>query len=399
MSAVIIGPVFPYRGAISYCTVKLAEELTKELDVRIVSFSRQYPKRFYPGGDDVDATIAHLAPEGAIYSLDILNPLTWLREGLRLRRSNAGVIVLVWWIWIWALPYLTLLVIGRRGRPLVIQCHNISDKEPAWWKTKLANALFKRASALVVHSKAGAAEAVARLGVSAEAKMLTLFLPVLAIGGEPPARDEAKKALGLEGRDVALFFGHIRPFKGLDIALRAWKLMRRDATLLVVGEVWFSDEEHYRSLARDLGVASRVVFDFRFVPDAEVATVFAAADVVVAPYRHEAQSGVAMNAFHFGRPVIASAVGGIPEIIVPGENGDLVPPEDPEALANSIDAFFASSNRVLMELGARESARNYSWERYGSEVGHLIETLAAGRTRRGGAPAAAKPHSDRLADE
>src|SRR6185369_6402886 len=142
------------------------------------------------------------------------------------------------------------------------------------------------------------------------------------------SRDDAKRVLGLEGRNVALFFGHVRPFKGLDIALRAWPEVKSDVTLLVAGEAWWNAEDEYRKLWEDLcgdrlqpvgpaeaGPYTGVRFEFRFIPDSEIATYFAAADVVLAPYRIEAQSGVALTAFHFARPVIATRVGGLPEII------------------------------------------------------------------------------------
>src|SRR2546430_15882266 len=87
---------------------------------------------------------------------------------------------------------------------------------------------------------------------------------------------------------------------------------------------------------RSAGDDRRIRFEFRYIPDAEIATYFAAADVVLAPYRIEAQSGVALTAFHFARPVIATRVGGLPEI-VDGNNGMLIPPEDPAALALAVD--------------------------------------------------------------
>lgn len=368
----VIGPVFPYRGAISYCTTELARELGEDFDVDLVSFSRQYPKRFYPGGDDVDETVRDLTPKGARFSLDVLNPFTWIAEGWRQRRARPDAIVICWWVWVWAIPYLTLLMIAGRRSRLVVQCHNISDKEPSWWKTSLSNALFRRANALVVHSQTGADEAAERLGNEARKKTTVLFLPVLAIGRDIPSREAAKASLGLDGKDVALFFGHIRPFKGLDVALRAWAMLERDVTLLVAGEVWFTGEQEYRQLARECGVEDKVRFEFGFIPDSDVARYFAASDVVIAPYRHEAQSGVAMNAFHFERPVIASAVGGIPEIIRNGVNGFLVPPEDPAALAARVDEFFAIEDRAPLERGAAESARTYSWERYGDGVAAVV---------------------------
>jgi len=119
-------------------------------------------------------------------------------------------------------------------------------------------------------------------------------------------------------------------------------------------------------------VMTRVRLDFRFIPDAEIATYFAACDVVVAPYRQEAQSGVALTAFHFARPVIATTVGGIPEIIEDGVNGLLIPPESPPALARAVNWFFAKADRAAMERAAGESARKYSWEEYASVVATLL---------------------------
>src|SRR5205823_8975275 len=131
---------------------------------------------------------------------------------------------------------------------------------------------------------------------------------------------------------------------------------------------WESAEE-YESLARGM---TNVRFDFRFIPDSEIATYFAAADVVLAPYRIEAQSGVALTAFHFSRPVIASTVGGLPEII-DGSNGILVPPEDPVALARAIDKFFTSRDRAAMERAAAASAQRYSWPEYAAVFAALVD--------------------------
>jgi D-inositol-3-phosphate glycosyltransferase len=196
------------------------------------------------------------------------------------------------------------------------------------------------------------------------------FLPVHRMGVGIASREEAKRTLNLSARNVALFFGHVRPFKGLDIALRAWPRLKSNVVLLVAGEAWWNREQEYRDLAKGL---DNVRFDFRFIPDSEIATYFGAADVVLAPYRTEAQSGVALASFHFGRPVIASRVGGLPEIIEEGKNGLLVPPDDPDALARAVDAFFASPDPNVMEEGAREAAKRYSWEEYATLFAGLVE--------------------------
>ena len=140
--------------------------------------------------------------------------------------------------------------------------------------------------------------------------------------------------------------------------------MKNDVVLLVAGEPWFGDRPP---------ATNNVKYDLRFIPDSEIATYFAACDVVLAPYRIEAQSGVALTAFHFSRPVIASRVGGLPEIVRDGVNGYLVPTEDPDALAAAIDRFFSEADRGAMERAAGETAKANSWEDYGKVFRSLVE--------------------------
>jgi D-inositol-3-phosphate glycosyltransferase len=356
VKTLVIGPVPPYRAGIAYCTKRLAEVLGAD----VISFKRQFPKFLYPGGDDVDPTLPRFE---ARFLLDILNPFTWLRTALLLRREKPDAVILVWWVWVWALPYLTLIAWLPKGTKVILQCHNIGDKEPAAWKRWLTDRVLRRGDVLVVHAETETNDAKRRT----PRPVIKTFLPVHELGGAIPTRAEARRKLGLQG-NVALFFGHVRPFKGLDIALRAWPLLKSEVTLVVAGEAWWKSEDEYRALAQGL---DRVRFDFRYIPDAEIATYFAAADVVLAPYRIEAQSGVALTAFHFARPVIASDAGGLPEIV---DAEWIFPSEDHAALAKRIDAFFTRADRAELERRAAAAARKYSWEEYGA----LFRRLVAG---------------------
>jgi glycosyltransferase involved in cell wall biosynthesis len=407
VNVAIVGPVFPFRAGIAYCTTRLAEEMRKRYDVDVISFSRQFPKRFYPGGDDVDPTLPRAEAD---FIVDVVNPFTWLRAGWRLRQYDN--VIFVWWVWLFAPAYLVMIAMLRRRTRVILQCHNVGDKEPAAWKRWLTNRVLRRADALVVHAGTEAEEAWKRSGGH---RVVKTFLPVHELGGAVPSRAGARATLGIENAaNVALFFGHVRPFKGLDIALHAWRELHSDAILVVAGEAWWERAEEYERLAQDLGLSvilSRrhpggvedgegpphhlqegrgsfaalrpsggspaqddrgVLFDFRFIPDSEIATYFSSADVVLAPYRIEAQSGVALTAFHFARPVIATTVGGLPEVI-DGTNGILVPPEDPAALGRAVDEFFTTRDRVSMEQSAAASARKYSWTEYAAVFAALVD--------------------------
>ena len=376
----VVGPVFPYRTGIAYCTSRLAEELAKDNDVTVVSFSRQFPAFLYPGSSDRDEALSDRTPANTRFTLDILNPLTWIAAGLRLRRERHDAVVLTWWIWVWALPYRILASFLRPGTRVLLQCHNATDKEPARWKSAMNRWVLRRSDAIVVHAAVEADAIHDQVGDSVEVH--TAFLPVHQMGGRAPSREEARILLGISG-PCALFFGHVRPFKGLDIAIDAWSRMASRATLLVAGEVWWSDGQRYERQVKDLGLEDRVRLDFRFIPDDEIATWFAACDAVVVPYRHESQSGVALTAFHFQRPVIATRVGGLPEVIRDGVEGLLVPPEEPGALAAALDRFFSDpAARAEMEAGAAAAAKKYSWEKYGSVFRAILRPAGSAPSKR-----------------
>ncbi|HSN68579.1 MAG TPA: glycosyltransferase, partial [Thermoanaerobaculia bacterium] len=197
MRIAIVGPVYPYRAGIAYCTTALAEELGKDHEVWISSFRRQYPKRWYPGGDDVDPSLRDRTPAAARFALDVMNPVSWAMEAAAIRRWKPDVVIFVWWIWVWALPYLVMRNLLDPGTRVVMQCHNVGEKEHAWWKESLATRILGSADALVVHAATEEAEARRRLGATAPPIVRT-FLPVHELGRGRVDRAEARGRLGFE---------------------------------------------------------------------------------------------------------------------------------------------------------------------------------------------------------
>jgi glycosyltransferase involved in cell wall biosynthesis len=186
-------------------------------------------------------------------------------------------------------------------------------------------------------------------------------------------RESARAKLGLDG-EVALFFGYIRHYKGLDTLLTAWPRVRaaRPATLVVAGEL-YEDDAPYRRLAAAAGDSVRMLT--RYVPDDEVEALFKAADVVVLPYRSATQSGVTHVAYALGVPVITTDVGGLAESVVAGETGLVVPPEDPEALSRAIVRFFAEGLAPRLRAGVERLREAHSWEALAGSTLELIDTL------------------------
>ncbi len=164
---------------------------------------------------------------------------------------------------------------------------------------------------------------------------------------------------------VILFFGYIRPYKGLDILLSSFAEVQKivpDAVLLIAGEAKEPFRKYEQRMAR-LGISHAVKSFIGYVPLEKVPVFFSSADIVVLPYRSIYQSGVVHLAFGFQRPVIVTRVGGLPETVEHGKTGFVVPPEDAKALAQAL--IQALSNPQLLKTMGRnayqKSQQALSW--------------------------------------
>jgi len=167
-----------------------------------------------------------------------------------------------------------------------------------------------------------------------------------------PTFAEARACLALKNDDkIVLFFGQIRPNKDLPSLLRAVAQVRHtqpNVRLLVAGQPLGSMRD-VMSLIRQLGLASAVTLHLRYLPLHEVPNYFQAADVIALPYLTVTQSGVLALALAFDKPVVATHVGGLPELARFAGIGSLVPPQDSAALAESISAQLYSPSRATKQ--------------------------------------------------
>lgn len=360
----VLGPTYPYRGGIAHYTTLLCRELRKEHEVQFLSFSRQYPKWLFPGKTDKDPSQQALDAGRVDYCLDSVNPLSWLSTGKKIAAFQPELFILPWWVAFWAPQFITItwLVKNKTKAEVVFICHNAIEHESSRWKIKATKSVLKRADRILTHSKQETKRLQEILGNNA--KVTTAFHPSYApLCGEVPVADEAKKRLGLNGK-VVLFFGFVREYKGLDILLQAMPevLKHENVTLLVVGEFW-KDKEKYMQLIKDLGISDSVRVVDSYVPNEEIGQYFAAADLVVQPYRSASGSGISQLAYGFGKPVIATDVGSLGEVVVDGENGRLVVPEDVSVLQEAITSSLKEQNLSKMISNAGLTKEKFSWDR------------------------------------
>ncbi len=369
MRIVLVGPASPWRGGIAHFNDLLARELGRRHEVRVLTFTRQYPSLLFPGKAQTHPGEAVL-DVGAEPLIDSIGPWSWWRTARRIRAIDPDLLVFRYWMPFFA-PCMGSILRGsvRHGRPeTVVVADNVVPHEHRPLDAPLTRWFLSRADRFVVMTRA-VREDLLRCCRGAHVDLVPH--PLYGQFGDAIDRGEARRRLGLgEDDEILLFFGFIRRYKGLDLLLRAMPAIHRRrprARLLVVGE-FYEDEEKYRRLVREEGIVERVRFVADYVPNDEVAPWFSAADVVVLPYRDATQSGIIPVAYHMGRAVISTDVGGLAEVLDDGVTGLLVPPEDPEALAGAVIRFFEEDLRGRMEDGVRRARSRFSWAHFADAV-------------------------------
>jgi glycosyltransferase involved in cell wall biosynthesis len=243
-------------------------------------------------------------------------------------------------------------------RPLVLTAHDLLPREPRPGQVRAQRRLYDAVDAVIVHSEYGREELLRSTGVAPE-KVHVVHHGVFTHLAEQPAEAALAPELAAVRGPVVLFFGLLRPYKGVQTLLEAWRDVHA-AELWIVGRSRM-DMERLRETA-----PANVRFVTRFVSDAELPAYFRRADAVVLPYRSTDrfdQSGVLFTALAFGRPVVLTDVGGFPELAAAGA-AELVPADDPEALGAALARLIADpAARERLSAGARAAAVGaYSWE-------------------------------------
>ena len=257
-------------------------------------------------------------------------------------------------------------------RPVVLTAHDVLPRRrkamPVWPD------VLETAERIVVHSER-AVEQLVELGLDRE-RIARILHPVFPADPLPPP----------EGRTL-LFFGLIRAYKGVDLLLRALPLVARDrpdVRLVVAGDP-LDPIEPLQSLATELGVNERIDWRLGFLPDDEVADVLAAASVVVLPYRRRVDaSGVLALAIGHGLPIVASDVGSLGETVTEFGLGEVVPPEDVEALAAACVRLLGDDGRRDEAVrGAAKAREALTWEAAAREHEALYAELVRDHARPG----------------
>ncbi len=369
----LLGPLAPWRGGLAQYLAMPGEALMRDATVRGWTFTRQYPGLLFPGGSqlDPDAERPRFPVEA---TLDSIGPWSWPRTARAMERFAPGAVILKWWMPFFAPSFASSVApLRRRGTRVLLVCDNLVPHERRPFEPPLTRWMLNESDGYLVMSDAVERD-LDRLKPGAPRRRVPHPLYAQFDRGRF-TRDTARARLGLApDAEVALFFGFVRRYKGLDVLLEAWRSVRarRNATLVVAGD-FYEDATESRRLAAAAGEGAVRLLE-GYQPDEQVEALFKAADVLVLPYRGGTQSGVTQVAYALGTPGIATDAGGIAETVTP-DTGLVVPREDPAALAAAIERFFGEGLGERLRAGVARVREAHSWEALAHGTLDLIAEL------------------------
>jgi glycosyltransferase involved in cell wall biosynthesis len=369
----LLGPYFPYKGGVAHYTGLLHRELSKKHEIVAVSYSVQYPHMLYRrpqkdyGNDALRVKETH-------FLLNTVNPLSWVSTARFINREKPDALLIEWWHPFFAPSYAVLLRLIAKSINVVVLCLNVLPHEGFPLGRTLSKIALQRGDCYIIHSERD--EADLRSVVKQPRFCCTPPPTYNLFKMQNLTQVEARNLLGVSlEQEMILFFGFIREYKGLKHLLRAMPRIaekRPAARLFAVGEFFENNKSEYLALMETLDCNPFVTLVDGYVPDHEVEKYFAACDMVVLPYESATQSGIAQIAYDFGKPVISTNVGGLPEVIIDGNTGYLVPPKDTRALAEAVIDFFAMEDKTAFRTAIAAEAYKYSWERMAETVDSLL---------------------------
>jgi glycosyltransferase involved in cell wall biosynthesis len=252
-----------------------------------------------------------------------------------------------------------------RGRPLVLTAHDILPREARAGQRSAQRRLYGRFDAVVVHSEHGRRRLVAELGVDADRVHVIphgAFTHLSETGPETPPPFDSDLP-------VVLFFGLLRPYKGLEVLLEAWRGVQG-------AELWVAGMPRMDVSALRAGAPAGVRFDLHFINDQELRGYFHRADLVVLPYLEADQSGVLFTALAFGKPVLTSDVGGFAEVAATGA-ARAVRAGDARALRGALQELLSdpAALAALAQRGGAAARELYSWPAIAARTVALYQAL------------------------
>jgi alpha-maltose-1-phosphate synthase len=281
------------------------------------------------------------------------------------------------------------------GTPHVITAHSLEPLRP--WKAEqlgggyavsswCERVAIESAAAVIAVSNGMRADVLATYPAVPPERVMVIRNGIDSAEYQPDPGTDVLDRLGIDpGRPSAVFVGRVTRQKGLPVLLRAAPQLNPDVQVVLCAGQPDTAElaaevaglvEHLRA------TRSGVIWLTEMLPKAEVIQILSHATVFVCPSLYEPLGIVNLEAMACGAAVVASRVGGIPEVVADGQTGLLVEPDDPAELAAGINALTADPARAaaMGGLGRERAATEFSWAAVAAQTAELYAELARAGT-------------------
>jgi len=376
LNVVIVGPAHPYRGGIALGNERLAEEFINDgHQVKIHTFTVQYPSFLFPGKTQYSEAKApkHL---NITRSINSINPFNWLIIGRKIKKEKPDIVIFRYWLPMLGPCFGTIARIIRRNKKskIITILDNVIPHE-----NRMGDKLFTRYFIKPIHAFISMSQKVENDLANFDKKKPRTYSPhpLFDNFGQKFEKNHAKSVINIDqSKNYILFFGLVRDYKGLDLLLEGFKLFdykKFNVKLLIAGE-YYSNEEKYINMMKDLEIIDDVISVNKFIKDDEVGYYFSASDIIAQPYKSATQSGVTQIAYHFESPLLVTNVGGLPEM-VPDQKVGYVVEKNPAQIAAALTDFFENNRSDYFKINIKSEKEKYTWDKMLQKIKEIYREI------------------------
>jgi len=369
----MISSLPPIIGASLYTKV-LVGVLGKTIKINFLGFNHIYPHFLYPG-QLRDESLPPLDETENLTIRNVLNwfnPIGWIVESFRIQTR---IIHAQWWSYPLAPIYWCILGINKlRGKKIILTIHNVIPHEKSAFKTFLNKSVFYLGDEYIVHTSINKEE-LRKIIRNKKIHIVPHGLSEIPLKGI--TKDRARLDLHLNEKDIILLcFGHIRDYKGLDVAIKALShIKNNNVKLMIAGKCW-ENWEQYEQLINKYDLKSRVILNDGFIPTENIEMIFRASDLILLPYKHfNAQSGVGALVIPFKIPFIVSRTGGLPDYVK--DERCIVTPNNDKELADKIEVILNDRDlyrKLISDIDEKEN--EYGWDQLAQKTLNIYNTIS-----------------------
>ena len=292
------------------------------------------------------------------------------------------VVHFIWIVSPW-MDYLLIRLLQLADRHVVYTAHNPFPHEPKTGDIRKYSRIYRRVDHIIALTKFTRNEIMAHSGIPSEKISVLPHGDYEALfsryGCNNGLAEKVRQKAG--NRKIVAFLGHIRPYKGLEVFIDAFELIKKrmpDSFFLVAGSVLVGDRKDWEENLAESCKPDDLWADIRFVPVEDIKAYLSVIDVLVQPYISASQSGNTVMAYAVGIPVISTNVGGLAEMTEDGKTGYVIAPCDPEAIADAISRCFEGDNYEKMSQNTRlAAAKQFNWENIAEQAAAVYRQLGA----------------------